>query len=120
MDVVDFFGAPISNADVTLNGPVHTSSVTQNNGKATFNNIIGGNMQIIAQVSGTQEASQAITATINQPTTVQIKIDKYVALGPILIQTSAFFTILVILIIIVLFAIVEVYRRRRVKRVSAT
>jgi hypothetical protein len=120
VDVVDFFGAPISNADVTLNGPVHTSSVTQGNGKATFNNIIGGNMQIIAQVSGTQDASQAITVTVNQPTTVQIKIDKYVALGSILIQASALFTILVILIILILFAIVEVYRRRRVKHASAT
>jgi hypothetical protein len=77
-------------------------------------------MQIIAQVSGTQDASQAITVTVNQPTTVQIKIDKYVTLGSILIQTSALFTILVILIIIVLFTIVEVYRRRRVKHASAT
>jgi hypothetical protein len=119
VDVVDFFGTPISNADVTLNGPVHTSSVTQSNGKATFNNVIGGNMQIIAQVSGTQDASQAITVTVNQPTTVQIKIDKYVTLGSILIQTSALFTILVILIIIILFAIVEVFRRRRVKHASA-
>ena len=106
-------GAPISNADVTLNGPVHTSSVTQSNGKATFNNIIGGNMQIIAQVSGTQDASQAITVTVNQPSTVQIKIDKYVTLGSILIQTSALFTILVILIIIILFAIVEVYQTKK-------
>ena len=118
--VVDFFGAPISNANVTLNGPIHTSSVTQSNGKATFNNIIGGNMQIIAQVSGTQDASQAITVTVNQPSNIQIKIDKYVTLGSILIQTSALFTILVILIIIVLFVIVEVYRRRRVKHASAT
>jgi hypothetical protein len=118
VDVVDFFGTPISNADVTLNGPVDTSSVTQSNGKATFNNVIGGNMQIIAQVSGTQDASQAITVTVNQPTTVQIKIEKYVTLGSILIQTSALFTILVILIIIILFAIVEVFRRRRVKHAS--
>jgi hypothetical protein len=119
VDVVDFFGTPISNADVTLNGPIHSSSVTQSNGKATFNNVIGGNMQIIAQVSGTQDASQAITATVNQPTTVQIKIDKYVTLGSILIQTSALFTILVILIIIILFALIEVFRRRRVKHASA-
>jgi Carboxypeptidase regulatory-like domain len=120
VDVVDFFGAPISNANVTLNGPVHTTSVTQSNGKATFNNIIGGNMQIIAQVSGTQGASQAITVTVNEPSNVQIKIDKYVTLGSILIQTSALFTTLVILIIMVLFVIIEVYRRKRVKHASAT
>lgn len=120
VSVVDFFGAPISNANVTLNGPLVASAFTENNGKATFNNIIGGNMQIIAQPSGTQDASQAITVTVNQPTTVQIKIEKYVALGSMLIPTSSLFTILIIVLAIILFAIVEVYRRRRVKRAAAT
>ena len=79
--VVDFFGNPISNANVTLNGPEKISEVTQSDGKATFNNIIGGNIQIIAQASGTKDAYQAITLTVNQPTSVQIKIDRYIALG---------------------------------------
>jgi hypothetical protein len=120
VSVVDFFGAPISNANVTLNGPLFASAVTESNGKATFNNIIGGNMQIIAQPSGAQDASQAITVTVNQPTTVQIKIDKYVALGSMLIPTSLLFTILIIVLALILFVIVEVYRRRRVKRAAAT
>ena len=120
VSVVDFFGAPISNANVTLNGPLLASAVTESNGKATFNNIIGGNVQIIAQPSGTQDASQAITVTINQPTTVQIKIEKYVALGSMLIPTSSLFTILIIVLAIIMFAIIEVYRRRKVKHVPAT
>ena len=118
--VVDFFGNPISNANVTLNGPEKISEVTQSNGKATFNNIIGGNMQIIAQASGTKDAYQAITLTVNQPTSVQIKIDKYVALGSMLIPASSLITILIILVAIILFALVEVYRRRRVKHAAAT
>ena len=65
--------------NVTLNGPEQFSADTQSDGKATFNNIIGGNMQIIAQASGTQDAYQAITLTVNEPTSLQIKIDKYVA-----------------------------------------
>ena len=118
--VVDFFGAPISNVNVTLNGPEKISAATQSDGTATFNNIIGGNLQIIAQAPGTQGAYQAITVTVNQPTTVQIKIDKYVALGSLLIQASSLITILIILIAIIAFAVVEVYRRSRVKRVTVT
>jgi hypothetical protein len=118
--VVDFFGNPISNANVTLNGPEKISEVTQSEGKVTFNNIIGGNMQIIAQVSGTKDAYQAMTLTINQPTSVQIKIDRYIVLGSMLIPASALITMIIILLAIILFAIVEIYRRRRVKLATAT
>ena len=118
--VVDFFGNPISNANVTLNGPEKLSGVTQSDGKATFNNIIGGSIQIIAQASGTKDAYQAMTLTVNQPTSVQIKIDKYVAIGSLLIPASALITILIILVAIILFALVEVYRRKRAKPATAT
>ena len=118
--VVDFFGAPIANADVTLNGPEKLSEVTQSDGTATFNNIIGGNMQIIAQAPGIQDAYQATTLTVNQPTSVQIKIDKYVAIGTLLIPASLLITMSVILAAIISFAMVEIYRRRRVKHSSST
>jgi hypothetical protein len=113
--IVDFFGNPISNANVTLNGPEKISQVTQSDGKITFNNIIGGNIQIIAQVLGTKDAYQAMTLTVNQPTSVQVKIDRYIALGSMLISTSALITIIIILAVLILFALVEIYRRRRVK-----
>jgi hypothetical protein len=118
--VVDFFGSPISNANVTLNGPEKLSAVTQSDGTAIFNNIIGGNMQIIAQASGAKDAYQATVLTVNQPTSLQIKIDKYVALGPLLIQASSLITVLIILVAIIAFAVVEVYRRRRVRQASST
>jgi hypothetical protein len=113
--VLDLFGSPISNANVTLNGPEKLSAVTQSNGAATFDNIIGGDMQIIAQASGTKDAYQSITLTVNQPTSIQIKIDKYVALGPLLIHASSLIAILIILLAIILFGLVEVYRRRKAK-----
>ncbi len=118
--VVDFFGSPISNVNVTLNGPMTVSASTKGDGIATFNDIIGGNMQIIAQSPGTKDATQAITLTVNQPTSVQIKMEKYVALGSLLIQTSLLISILIILVAIVVLVIVEVFRRRRVKQAAAT
>jgi hypothetical protein len=118
--VVDFFGSPISNANVTLKGPETLSAVTQSDGTAKFNNIIGGNMQIIAQASGTKDAYQSMTLTVNQPISVQIKIDKYVALGPLLIQASSLITIIIILLAILLFGLVEVYRKRIAKHATAT
>ena len=44
VSVVDFFGSPIANANVTLNGPAteHLSATTQSDGTATFNNVVGG------------------------------------------------------------------------------
>ncbi|MGE5533690.1 MAG: carboxypeptidase regulatory-like domain-containing protein [Bacillota bacterium] len=111
--VVDFLGIPISNVNVTLNGPEKISAQTQSNGKVTFNDIIGGNMQIIAQAQGIQDAYQAVTLTVNQPAELQIKIDKYIAIGSMLIQASLLITILIMLAGVFSLLLVEVYLRRR-------
>ncbi|MCW3983610.1 MAG: carboxypeptidase-like regulatory domain-containing protein [Candidatus Bathyarchaeota archaeon] len=113
--VVDFFGVPIANVNVTLNGSTQTVGVTQNNGIANFDNIIGGNMQIIVQPQGIQDASQAITVNVEEPTTVQVKIDKYVSVGGVLLQASTLISLVVVVIGLALFAVVEVIRRRRTK-----
>ncbi len=117
VSVVDFFGRPIPNANVTLNGPEteRFSAITKGDGTATFSNVIGGDMQIVAFASGAQNGYQAVTLTVVQPTSVQIKIDRYIALGSLLIQTSSLITIAVILVAVILFAAVEIYRRKRVK-----
>jgi hypothetical protein len=117
--VVDFFGTPISNVNVTLNGLERVSAQTQSNGKATFNDIIGGNMQIIAQASGIKDAYQAVTLTVNQPDALQVKIEKYVAIGPLLIQASLLISILIVLAAVIGLLLVEVYWQRRTKQVSA-
>jgi hypothetical protein len=82
--------------------------------------VIGGDMQIIAYASGMPNDYQATTLTVNQPTTVQIKIEKYVAFSSFLISASSVFTIIIILVGIVLFVLVEIYRRKRVKPAIAT
>ena len=117
VSVVDFFGTPISNANVTLNGPApeRFSAMTQGNGAATFNNVIGGNMQIIAFPQGAQNSYQAVTLTVDKPTSVTIQIDRYIVLGSLLIPVSSFITLIIILVAIVLLAIVEIYRRKKGK-----
>jgi hypothetical protein len=118
--VVDFFGSPISNAIVTLNGPAteRFSATTKGDGTATFSNVVGGDMQVIAYALGGQNSYQAVTLNVDQPTAVQLKIDRYVALGSILIPVSSLFAVLVILIGIILLIIVELYMRRRGKHTA--
>jgi hypothetical protein len=118
VSVVDFFGQPISNANVTLNGPAteRLSAMTQGDGTTTFNNVIGGDMQIVAFAQGAQNSYQAVTLTVDNPTSVQIKLDRYIALGSLLIPVSSLITIIIILVAAVLFATVEIYRRRKVKQ----
>jgi hypothetical protein len=122
VSVVDFFGGAIANAAVTLNGPgdEKLSAPTQSNGVATFSNVIGGDMQIVACALGSPQDYQAITLTVDKPTTVQLRIDKFVALGSLLIPVSSLFTVIIILIGILLLALVEIYRRRRTKPSNPT
>ncbi len=119
--VVDFFGSPIANANVTLNGPATEtySAVTKGDGTATFSNIIGGDMQIVAQASGTPESYQAVRLNVNQPTTVQIKMERYVAFGSMLVQASVLIAVIIILAGAILFAVIELLVWRRHKRVHA-
>ncbi len=118
VSVIDFFGQPISNANVTLNGPSteRLSAMTNGAGTATFNNVVGGNMQIVAFPQGAQSSYQAVTQTIDNPMTVKIQIDRYFVLGSLLIPVSSLIAIIIIVIAIVLFATVEIYRRRKVKQ----
>jgi hypothetical protein len=115
--VVDFFGNPISNANVTLNGPAteHFSAITKGDGTAVFSDVIGGDMQVVAFAPGAQNVYQAMAVSVNQPTSVQVKIERYAVLGSLLIPVSSLIAVIVILIAVILLAIVEIYRRKRVK-----
>jgi hypothetical protein len=114
VSVVDYFSQPISNANVTVNGPSseRLSAITPADGTATFNNVVGGNLQIVAFAHGAESNYQAVSLTVDRPTSVQIKMDGYVVFGPFLIQTSALLTIIIVLVAIILLVAVEIYRRR--------
>ena len=116
VSVVDFFGSPISNANVTLNGAAKNS---QQPLKATESQHLTTSSAATCKSSLKPKAHktlhQAITVNVNEPTTVQIKLDKYVSVGGMLTQASTLITIIIILVIAVLFVVVEVYRRRKTK-----
>lgn len=115
--VVDYFGQSIPNVNVTLNGPGREtlSEVTPTDGTATFNHIIGGNMQIVAYPKDIQTSYIAVNLQVEAATALTIKMAKYVVLGPFLIETTALATFILILAAILLFLSIEVYRRRRAK-----
>lgn len=122
VSVLDFFGHPMPNINVTLNGPAteRLSAITQSDGTAAFNNVIGGILQFVAFAPGAQDTYQAVTLTVNQPTTVQVRLDRYVALGSLLIPVSSLIAILIVIAGIVVFVVVEVLRRRLVHRANET
>ena len=118
VSVVDLFGNPISNANVTINGQgtERLTAITPSDGKATFSNITGGDLQIVAFAPGEQNSYQAITVNVNQPSSIQVKIGSFVALGSLLIQATSFAAIILILVAVVLLVIVELFMRRRRKK----
>jgi hypothetical protein len=115
--VVDHFEQPVPNINVMLNGPeIGTrSATTHSDGTTTFSNVIGGKMQVIAYPEGVEGSYEAVSLRVEEPTEIQIKLAKYILLGPFLIESSALATFIVILLAILLFVSIEVYRRKRAK-----
>ncbi len=118
--VVDYFGNPISNVNVQLSSPGMTpqTKTTQGDGTATFDNIIGGNLEITAFPSGNENSFVATNLQVNSPTTVQLQMASYVALGGMLIGTSLLATLIIILIAVLLVLGFGLFRRIR-KRAAA-
>ena len=117
VSVVDYFGQPIPDVNVVFRGPdeIAKSKTTKSDGTATFNNVIGGDSQIIAYISGRENFYEAVKLQVTSPTAVQVKMGKYVLLGAFVIETSLFVTLIIVTAVIVLFVSLEVYRRRRLK-----
>ncbi len=115
--VVDYFGQPIPNIHAVLHGPGSEAltATTQNDGTATFTNVIGGKLQVIAYPAGMENSYEAVNLQVEEPTSIQIKMTKYVLLGPFLIETNVLATFIIILAPVILFLSIEVYRRKRVQ-----
>ncbi|UCF44942.1 MAG: hypothetical protein JSW44_04035 [Candidatus Bathyarchaeota archaeon] len=115
--VIDYFAQPIPNINVQLNGPgIGTqTAITQIDGTTTFSDIIGGNIQIIAYPAGMENSYEAVNLQIKEPTAIQIKMAKYILLGPFLIESSVLATFIIIFAAILLFLSLEIYRRKRIK-----
>jgi len=115
--VVDYFGQPISNVNVTLQreNVALRSSRTLADGLATFNNVTGGSLLVSTYLFDQMQPEVAEVFYVENSTIIEIKLQEYVILAGLFIQTATLTTIILIVAAILLVLFVEVYRRRRFK-----
>ncbi len=116
--IIDYFGQPIPNADVTLYREDLTprSTMTLPDGMATFSNVIGGNLQVTVGLPGQTQQYATMEYYIDEPTQIEIRAGEYVVLAGLLIETTLLTTLLIILASAIFVIGIEVYRRRRFKQ----
>lgn len=114
--VVDYFGQPISNANVTwqLDG-LQNSALTKSDGLVTFSNIIGGDLQVTVYLPEQSQPFMVTTSVVDSSRTIEIKLNKYVILAGFLVETSHLTTAMIIAATVLLVLLIEVYRRKRLK-----
>ena len=119
--VIDYFGQPISNVNVklryceTVKLNLTFSNRTQGDGVATFTNIVGGDMQAYIYLTDQTQPCVVKTFSVKKSTTVVIKIEKYVVLAGLLVETSQLAITILIVATVILVLLLEIYRRKRVK-----
>ncbi|MEM3788587.1 MAG: hypothetical protein QXN95_01805 [Candidatus Bathyarchaeia archaeon] len=118
--VVDHFGQPIANANVTLErgGVKVNSSVTEADGIASFREI-GGTLIIKVYLTNRDLPEATLTAYVGEKrdysNPILVKLGKYVVLAGFLVDIVQLAMIILILATVVLVAIIEIVRRRRFK-----
>jgi hypothetical protein len=114
--VVDYFGQPISNANVTwqLDG-LQNSALTKSDGLVTFSNMIGGDLQVTVYLPEQSQPFIVTTSFVDGSKPIEIKLDKYVILAGFLVETSHLTTAIIIAVTVILALSIEVYRRKRFK-----
>ncbi|MCW4044482.1 MAG: carboxypeptidase-like regulatory domain-containing protein [Candidatus Bathyarchaeota archaeon] len=115
--VVDSFGQAVPNVNVLLRGSEQEAllKTTQADGTATFDHVVGGNLQIIAYLSGDEASYEATNLQIEAPTTITIRLAKYVLLGPFVLEATFLMTLIMIAAAAVLFVFMEIRRRKQIK-----
>ncbi len=119
--VVDYFGQPIPNANVTLerNGIKINSKHTGNNGIADFTEI-GGNLTIKVYLGNQDQPALTFTCSVTEArgetNPIKATLRNYVILAGLLMETAYFSMIVLAIAAIALFAIIEVGVRKRLKR----
>jgi len=113
VNVVDYFGLGIPNANVTIEreGVVLASSNTASNGVAQFTDLVGGNYRILVYIGG--NPYDITTKYLQELQIVSIKISDLVSIGGFTTKTSYFLT--AALIILLVFAVLSVFLYRRLK-----
>jgi hypothetical protein len=115
--VTDYFGQGLANVNVTLQrqgvGPL--SNPTQGDGTATFNNVVGGEFQIAVYMGDPTDPIAAVEQTIGSSMTVQIKLDRFVSLGGLLVDISQFAIAILTVLTVMLVVVLEICRLRRAR-----
>jgi hypothetical protein len=115
--IIDYLGQPMSNANVTLQreGTTSRSARTQSDGTATFSSITGGDLQMTVYLHDQTQPCVETGFFADKSTTISIKIEKYVLLAGMLVETGQLATVLIIALTLLLVLVIEVYRRRHAK-----
>jgi hypothetical protein len=115
--IFDYFGQPIPNSNITLDreGLLTRSQKTENDGIATFNNVIGGNLQIAVYLNNQKQPSILKTFFVGSSRTLNIRLETYVIVFGFLLHTSQLATIIIVIATFILFFLIDVYRRWRLK-----
>jgi len=117
VQILDYFGQGISamNVQVQGNAQQQVTGTTAADGKITFNNLVGGTLQVnvFSNDLSTPLVGQGIN--LQSSTTLKITIGKYIVVAGTLIDASQLATILIIITVVVLLLITEIYRRQRNK-----
>ncbi len=116
VNLVDYFGLGIPNANVTVEreGTVLSSSNTGPNGVAQFTDLIGGNYRILVYIDGTPYDITAIY--LQEPQTVSIKLPDLVSIGGFTTQTSYFLTAALMILLVIASLSVFLYRRIKARQ----
>jgi len=116
--VTDYFGQGLANVNATLQrqgiGPL-SSKPTQGDGTATFNNVVGGEFQIAVYMGDQTDPIAAIEQTIGSSMTVQLKLDRFVSLGGLLVDISQFAIAILTVLTVMLVVVLEICRLRRAR-----
>lgn len=120
--VVDYFDQLIPNVNVTMQreGLPLRSNRTEYNGVATFSDFIGGSVQIAVYLGDQAKPTVETASFIDSSTTIGIKIEKYVFISGILVETSHLTTAMIIVVAVIFILSIEIYRRKRVKSLKSS
>jgi hypothetical protein len=118
VQVVDYFGQPISGATVTLQRDSWQETMqTGADGKVLFTNTFGGDIDTTVVLPGQSEPYSITGVTVLPSTPISpIRVEKYVFLAGSLVDTVQLIAvILVVVIVIVVLALELLLRRRRLR-----
>jgi len=115
--VKDYFGNSILNALVKVEREnVALEQKTGPNGKTSFENIIGGEVQISVSMNG--KLCETRTIYLDETMMIVFRLDRYVMVAGYPLEITQFIACILLGMLIALFALALIYRRLRTRKVS--